>query len=426
MMCVGHDSQTPIDADPKPMRDVIFLVHRIPFPPDKGDKIRSFHLLKGLSQHYRVHLGAFIDHSEDRQYQDEVAQLCANTCFVDLDPRLARFRGVAGLLSREPLTFAYYRSRRLARWVKQVSTRHDVCALIAFSGCMAQYGKPSFGARRILDLVDVDSEKWRQYSAMSHGLLRWAYGREYRLLHQAEIAMAREFDYTVLVSDSEADLLRSRMGSDACRVKAIGNGVDTGFFDPSRDYPNPYAPSGAPVAVFTGAMDYRANVDAVQWFARAVWPHIRVQCPAAQFWIVGARPTIAVRNLDTLNGVVVTGRVEDVRPYLRYAQVGVAPLRVGRGVQNKVLEALAMTLPVVATPQAWEGIDPVPADCGVSTPDSDEMARAVSKYLQARQSAAVGRRFVAEHHDWGQAVERLRALVDSDTGRMVRPWRMAG
>lgn len=402
-----------LPASTRPVRDVIFLTHRIPYPPDKGDKIRSFHLLQGLSRHYRVHLGTFIDDPDDRRFRDVVAGSCASACFVDLVPSTARFRSLSGLFTGVPLTFAFYRSRRLARWVKQVRARHNVHALIAFSGCMAQYAKSGSGPTRILDLVDVDSEKWAEYSRVARGPIRWLYQREHRCLGRAEIRLAYEFNHTVLVSPAEADLLRNHMTQATDRVAVIRNGVDVSYFDPAIDFPDPYPRKNEPVAVFVGAMDYRANVDAVLWFTKEVWPTIRAACPTANFWIVGARPVSAVRALDRQTGVFVTGRVPDVRPYLRFANVAVAPLRIARGVQNKILEALAMELPVVATPQAWEGIDPAPPDCGQSTEYPKTMAKEISMYFQGpRQATKQGRRFVMERYAWNQAVHQFLRLIE--------------
>lgn len=421
MMRVFRGPDKPSSAGRTSMRDVIFLVHRIPFPPEKGDKIRSFHLLEGLSRRYRVHLGAFIDCPEDRQYQETVAKWCASSCFINLDPRLARCRSVAGLFTGEPLTLVYYRSRRLMRWVKQVITANDVAALIAFSGCMAQYGIAYPKVRRILDLVDIDSEKWRQYGQTTHRTFRWLYQREHQLLRRSEISLARTFDRTVLVSRQEADLLRPNLDRESSRVLEITNGVNTRYFDPSLSFPDPYPsdPSAkSPVVVFTGAMDYRPNVDAILWFAANVWARIRAHCPKAQLWIVGSNPVASVRVLGGQGGIVVTGYVPDVRPYLRYAKVAVAPLRIARGLQNKVLEALAMELPVVATPQAWEGIDldPTLPRLGDSTENAEDMASKVSGYLDVEcRSNTEGRRFVSERYNWTAVLRRFCQLVDGQS-----------
>lgn len=420
MRCV-RNPEILMSSSMQPMRDVIFLVHRIPFPPEKGDKIRSFHLLKGLSRCYRVHLGTFVDCPDDRQYQNQVAQWCASSCFVNLDPRLACWRSAAGLLTGEPLTFVYYRSGRLRRWVKQVMARYDIQALIAFSGCMAQYGIAYPNVRRILDLVDIDSEKWRQYSERTHRPFRWLYRREYQSLRRSEIRLARVFDETVLVSRQEADLLRSTMGRESQRPLEISNGVDTRYFDPSLTFPDPYRsePSAKPsIAVFTGAMDYRPNVDAILWFTANVWPRIRAHCPTAQLWIVGSRPAASVRELSGQAGIFVTGYVTDVRPYLRYAKVAVAPLQIARGLQNKVLEALAMELPVVATPQAWEGIDldVMQSRLGDSTGNAEVMAHKVSVYLAGQcRSNAEGRRFVSERYNWATVLRRFCQIVDGQS-----------
>ena len=339
------------------MDDLLFLVHRIPYPPNKGDKLRSFNLLKQLSRYYRVHLGAFIDDEDDWRHVEAVRALCGETHFAKLDPRAARLRSLPALFSRRPLSLPYYRDGGMRRWVRQVLRDQPVKRVLVFSGAMAQYvdTRRDTGLRRVMDFVDVDSDKWRQYAASQVWPMSWVYRREARTLLPYERRIAARFDASVFVSESEAALFRTLAPESAARVWGIHNGVDTAYFDPAREGPAPYPLHDKPI-VFTGAMDYWANVDAVTWFAKKVLPALRARDEDARFYIVGARPAEAVRELKRVTGVVVVGAVEDIRPYLAHAALAVAPLRIARGVQNNVLEAMAMAKTVVASPQALDGI----------------------------------------------------------------------
>jgi sugar transferase (PEP-CTERM/EpsH1 system associated) len=224
---------------------------------------------------------------------------------------------------------------------------------------MAQYVLSRFplpGVRSVLDFVDVDSDKWRQYASKRSWPLSALYERESRTLARFERAAARTFDASMFVSEAEVRLFLRSAPDCAERIGFVENGVDAQFFSPDGEYPDPYSGNRS-VLVFTGAMDYWANAEAVSWFATEVFPHVRRKHREARFYIVGARPGRDVTRLAQSDGsVVVTGRVDDVRPFLSHARAAVAPLRTARGVQNKVLEAMAMARPVVATPQALEGL----------------------------------------------------------------------
>ncbi len=338
------------------MDDLLLLVHRLPYPPDKGDKIRSHGLLRHLSQHHRVHLASFVDHGPDWQHVPAVQAMCASTFFAPLTPWVARVRSVGALAGRHALSLAYYRHAGMQAWVDRTVAGHGIKRIIAFSSPMAQYAEQHRQAHRIIDFCDVDSDKWRQYSERQSWPLDWLYRREARALLAYERRIASSWDAALFVSAAEADLFRALAPESGARVGHFNAGIDTSFFAPGGDHRNPY-PRGERALVFTGAMDYWPNVDAVQWFADAVFPRLLGAFPLLRFYIVGARPTRAVRALGMRYGVVVTGAVPDIRPYLQHARMAVAPLRIARGVQNKVLEAMAMARPVIASPQAFEGID---------------------------------------------------------------------
>ena len=336
------------------MEGLLFLAHRLPYPPNKGDKIRSFHLLRHLAQRYRIYLGAFVDDASDWQYADALAPYCAETKLIALHPRRNKLKSLSGLLTGEALTLPFYRNAALSKWAADLAREGSVSRGLAFSSAMGQF-MPQSLSRTVMDMVDVDSDKWTQYAQSQAWPLSWLYAREGRKLSTWEARMTQDFDATLLVSSAEAALLQKRVPEAADKIAAFENGVDTAYFSPQRDYPNPYSADALSI-VFTGAMDYWPNIDAVSWFAEHIFPTIRQQLSTAQFTIVGSRPAAEVQKLARLPGVIVTGSVPDVRPYLAHANCAVAPLRIARGVQNKVLEAMAMARPVVATPQAAEGI----------------------------------------------------------------------
>jgi sugar transferase (PEP-CTERM/EpsH1 system associated) len=412
------------------MDDLLFLSHRIPFPPDKGDKIRSFHILDHLAARYRVHLGCFYDDPSDTRHIGELERRCATVLCLPLQPARARLKSLAGLLKGQSLTQAYFHDVHLEKWVADTVRQYRPECIYIFGSAMAPFALPYKRMTRIFDMVDFDSEKWGAYALARPWPLSWLYARERRRLFDLERGAATQFDRTLLVSQVEADLFRRSVPEVADRILALSNGVDTTYFDPGLTYRSPFTPGVSPV-VFTGAMDYWPNVRAVEWFARNVMPAVARERPRVEFWIVGANPRRVVRRLADRRGTIVTGRVEDIRPYLAHAAAVVAPLQIARGIQNKVLEAMAMARPVVATPQAAEGIlregedelivraSPTEFAQGVLTAFGEEgtgigrRARTlVETRFQWRASWAVLDALLAGHDDHGEPVDaRLCASV---------------
>jgi len=396
------------------MSEVLFLAHRIPYPPDKGDKIRSWHFLRGLARHHTVHLGAFVDDDSDWAHEATLAKTCGELCLRPLPQKLATARSAFGLLNGEPLTLPYYRDRGLTNWVRDLASRRRLDGVFVFSSSMAQYAAPlklAPGARRVLDLCDVDSDKWRQYAAAHGWPMNLVYAREARLLEQRERRYVETFDATVVIADTEAEIVRQFAPRGAARVHVVVNGVDTDYFNPADNWPDPY-PAEAARIVFTGAMDYRANIDAVTWFAREILPRVTSERRDALFMIVGARPAPEVLALARDPSVRVSGRVEDVRPYLANADVVVAPLRIGRGVQNKVLEAMAMAKPIVATPVALQGLGTAAADVVLAASSERQYAELVVQALATRRAQVpAARARVIDRFGWGASLARLSALL---------------
>ena len=337
---------------------LLFLAHRIPYPPNKGDKIRSFHLFKYLSSRYRIFLGAFIDAPDDWQHVDRLHEWCEESFLLKLDASRAKLSSLRGLFAGQPLTLPYYHDRKMEEWVCRTVQEKGIEDVLIYSSAMAQYvlGSGFTGMRRVVDLVDVDSDKWRQYASKRRWPMSWIYRREADCLLGFEREISGIFDATLLVSEEEAELFRTLAPEVADRVFALRNGVDLEAFDIQRAYPNPYAADRRHL-VFTGAMDYWPNVDAVVWFAEKVFPGLRERFSGLEFHVVGSNPSEQVRMLAGQPGVEVTGSVEEIQPYIRHADVVVVPMRIARGVQNKVLEAMALARPVVVSPMGLEGID---------------------------------------------------------------------
>lgn len=384
------------------MPDLLFLAQRLPYPPNKGEKIRAWHELRHLARHYDIHLGCLVDDPADLPHVAALAPYCRDVHAVPIDPRRARLSCLGGLLTGEGLSVTYFRHRALTAWVNRVLDHVRPAVTFVYSSNMAPYvlHRPRHG-RLIVDLVDVDSEKWRELAAAAAGPMRIVYRREWRRIAALEERVAREADLSVLVSEPEADLLAARAPARASRIRAVVNGVDHRYFDPAGlAGPDPAAP---PEFVFTGTMDYPPNADAVAWFAQAMLPDIRAALPGARFTIVGANPTRDTQALAARDGVTVTGRVPDVRPYLARATAAVAPMRIARGMQNKVLEAMAMARPVVLTPGALEGIAATPGQEVILADTAADFARACIAIARADDAAALGaaaRRRIVRDYDW--------------------------
>ncbi len=396
------------------LKELLFLAHRIPYPPHKGDKVRSFHFLAYLSRFYRVHLGTFVDDPRDWAHVETVRAMCADAHFARLNPRMAKLRSARGLAYGAPLTLPYFRDRGLQAWVDHTFATRSIERVLVFSSSMAQYvaGRLLPGMRSVMDFVDVDSQKWAAYARESGVPLCWVYAREARTLLRYERGIAGTFDVNVFVSPEEASGFRELCPKHAGRVFSVENGVDANYFSPAGDYPNPFG-KGEYALVFTGSMDYHANVDAVCWFARDIFSTVRGQARGARFFVVGANPTAAVRALESIEGVRITGAVADVRPYVAHAAVVVAPLRIAQGVQNKVLEALAMAKPVLATSAAMAGI----RFRGPGVMVEDTVAALTGRALEALarpRSNYRGREFVLKHHDWARNVGRIVELIECD------------
>ena len=394
------------------MREILFLAHRIPWPADRGDKIRSHHILKRLCEMAPVHVGTFADDERDLRFVGEMDGILASN-HVELRSKPQWRAGAEALLTGQPVSVRSFASSLMQHWVDKLLASGRVSHIFGFSGQMAQYVPDDFDGRFIMDFVDVDSAKFESYAGEGNPLMRWVNAREGRLLGTFEREVALHADASLLVSEAEADLFRRRTGVD--NVMALGNGIDTEYYDPTAKFKKLHPVFPDPLIVFTGQMDYRPNIEAVTDFATHAMPIIRARRPEASFAIVGRNPTQPVSDLSMLPGVQVTGAVDDVRTWLGAADVVVAPLRIARGIQNKVLEAMAMARPVVASPAAAEGIDAQPGIHFFVEPDVAAEAERVCALLDQPSAAleigAAARAHVTQHYGWESQLSPLDGLL---------------
>ncbi|MFN5167373.1 MAG: TIGR03087 family PEP-CTERM/XrtA system glycosyltransferase [Pseudomonadota bacterium] len=394
------------------MASLLVLPHRMPYPPDKGDKVRSHHLLRHLARRHRVFVGTFVDDLADEAHLPALRAACAGLHAERLRPAAARVASLGALAAGGPLTMHYYRSAALADWVARTVCEQQIDAALVFSSAMAQYLEPHPGLPMLVDFVDVDSAKWAAYAPRHRWPLGWLYRREGRTLLAAERRIAQRARMSFFATAKEAELFRGLAPESRERVDSFDNGVDAEHFDPALAFASPFGDEPPPL-VFTGAMDYWPNVDAVAWFAREVLPALRRRRPQLRLWIVGRPPAPAVRELaaDPGAGVVVTGTVPDVRPYLRHAGVVVAPLRLARGIQNKILEAMAMARPVVAAASCVEAMHALDGRDLLAAAEPQQYLQAMERLLdhpaEAATLGAAARRCVREHYSWDAHLARL-------------------
>ncbi|UIJ43554.1 TIGR03087 family PEP-CTERM/XrtA system glycosyltransferase [Sphingomonas cannabina] len=400
------------------MGDILFLAHRVPFPPDRGDKIRAYHILKHLAAHRRVHLVTFAESSHDMKAKGGLDRLTANRSIFWRSKTRAR-AVLEALVSGQAASVTAFRHPMVPGAVRALLARHAIDTIYVFSSQMAQYLPPPSPRRRVvMDFVDVDSAKFADYAKGARWPMSWLYRREASALLAHDRAVATRADLSLFVSEAEAALFRARTGAE--RVHAVENGIDADRFAPDADFRR--IESQGQLIVFTGQMDYPPNVEAVTWFARSVLPHIRLRHPDARFAIVGRNPTAEVEAFARGEGVIVTGEVPDVRGWLAAAAVVVAPLKLARGVQNKVLEAMAMARPVVVSGAAAEGIDHDGTICVAD--DVAGIADAVVALLddpdQAEELGRSAREQVKRRYGWEARLAVLDELLGLTPRRQRR------
>lgn len=390
------------------MKPVLLLVHRIPYPPNKGDKIRSFHILKYLANRRDVILGAFVDDPADWQHVSFLKRFTKKQFIL---PRNGHFRASIrygfALLKHQPLSNAIYKNVKMQKWVSDVIRTEKIRDVVVFSSQMAQYIEKEKNLNKIIDFVDVDSLKWEQYSQQTTGLKRWIYKREASTLSNFEKNTAQKSRVSIFVTENEVNYFKDRSKLTE-NIISLGNGVDTDYFSPQHVYTSPFTQEKICRFVFTGMMDYWPNVDAVIWLSENVLPKLREANIAFKFFIVGGNPDAKVKKLSQQPDVVVTGRVPDMRPYLYHADFAVAPLRIARGIQNKVLEALSLNCPIIVSPFALEGIN-LPKHDNIQVAESElqwvDSIKALSKTAKSQRENT--HQLIKQQYSWDSALSGL-------------------
>lgn len=403
-------------------KDILILAHRIPYPPDKGDKIRTWHMLQHLAQHYRVTLVCLIDDPDDCRHIPVLQQMVHQFHFLVRTAKAMHLYAGVSLLSGRSFSQQCFYATKLQRVVDTYLETQKPSAILCFCSSMADYVFRSrhwpqrFAQITLLDdLIDVDSEKWLQYAEKKSGFMRWLYRREARLVRALERRIVSEFERVFLVSAEEKQVLGEHMPVD--NVEVLSNGVDLDYFSPAKVDSQRFS-SVAGKLVFSGAMDYWPNVEGAVWFAEKIFPLVRKEMPQTSFCIAGRNPTPAVRALEKIAGVEVTGTVPDMREHLATATVCVVPLLIARGIQNKVLEAMAMEKPVVATRGAATGTHAIDGE-ELSIADTEEgMATAIIELLGSEQRRVeMGRKartYVEREHSWSSHLQRLSEVIGRD------------
>lgn len=397
------------------MGEILFLAHRVPWPADRGDKIRSYNILSYLAEMALVHVGAFADDDRDMGFAAEMQPLFVST-YLELRDKPQWRAGIEALMSGASVSVTSFASDRMQTWVNDVIAAHDITHIFVFSGQMAQYIPSDFTGRVIMDFVDVDSAKFASYAKSGNPLMRWVNAREAKKLGAFEQSFAHRADCNLLVSEAEAAIFRAGGTLSADRVKALSNGIDTIFYDPNAAFEPPKKLVHGQMIAFTGQMDYRPNIEAVCDFAQGAFQIIRGRNPKAVFAIVGRNPASAVLALRQMPGVIVTGAVDDVRSWLSVADVVVAPLNIARGIQNKVLEAMAMAKPVVVSAAAAEGIDAKDGTHFIVANNPERQAQIICDLLSNKSARArlgnAARAHVVKEYGWARQLRSLNQIMD--------------
>ena len=394
------------------MGEILFLTHRVPWPPNRGDKIRSHHFLQELMDCAPVHVACFADDEAEQQIA-WARKVELQSCEIVIRTKPKWLGGIEAIVAGKPVSVACFDSPEIHAYVANVIATRPIDCIFVFSGQMAQFIPADFGGRVVMDFGDVDSAKFESYADEGSGPMAWINRREGRLLRAYEKDVAGLADYSLFVSEAEAGLFRKRSGLSDDRVKAIGNGIDLEFYGAPDVQPEGLEQSG-PMILFTGQMDYQPNVQAVQSFSNEVMPDILARFPEARFAIVGRAPAARVKQLDGRNGTIVVGSVDDIRRWIMAADVVVAPLRIARGIQNKVLEAMVMAKPVVASACAAEGIDAISGEHFLIADSVGDEARLVCELLdnpqQARRLGEQAKQLIHSQYSWQTQLQDLPTL----------------
>ena len=400
----------------------LFIAHRIPYPPNKGDKIRSFNEIKYLSKNHEIHLACLADDLNDLKYTKNLKKYCKIVSIIPLKLKTAKFKTIFSLLNKKPLSVSYFYSKKLQKIINHLLSINNYDAIICFSSPMAEYIFQSTNqiinqsTKLIMDFVDVDSDKWKQYAEYTKWPFSLIYKLESNRLAQYERKIAKIFHYSIFVSKKEAKLFYMQ-NPDINNILAIPNGVDFDYFNPYQLLVNnQQLASNHPFLLFTGAMDYYANVDGVIWFCKKIFPYLIKKYPKLKFYIVGRNPVPSIKRLANFN-TIITGYVDDIRPYYQKATIYIAPLRIARGIQNKILEAMAMAKPVISTSKAFEGIEATPNKDLLLADSEKEFIEKITMLLENPEKRKYlgisARQTIEKNYSWQHNLKILEEILAS-------------
>lgn len=414
---------------------ILYLAHRIPFPPNKGDKIRSFNEIKYLSKNHEIHLCCLVDNPKDLQYGNDLKKYCKTVNTVSINPKLAKLKSLIHIFSFKPLSIPYFYSQNLQKKINHLLSDINFDCILCFSSSMAEYiflskffnikiqNFSNTNPCLIMDFCDVDSNKWHQYSKSSMFPFSYIYKLESHRLSNYETRIAENFDHSIFISEKEVDIFQKK-NPHINNINFISNGVNSDYFNPEKSYSIniksdstsiDLSKNNFPTLLFTGAMDYHANIEGVVWFCEEIFPKIKTIIPEVLFYIVGSNPTFKIQRLQSENSIVVTGYVEDIRPYYQLADVCVIPLRVGQGVQNKVLEAMAMGKATITTSKAIEGINVIPGEHLLVENKPETFSQIVLMLLKdklyRKQLGIRARQFVKDNYNWDANMEKFEEFL---------------
>jgi polysaccharide biosynthesis protein PslH len=395
---------------------LLLLVQRIPFPPDKGEKIRSYNIVRYFAERYDVYLGTCIDDPADVAHIETLRAMVRELHVEQISKVSGLAHAALHWLTGAPLSFGFFRRAGLNRWVEDVMARVKPAHAICFSSNIMHALMQSKQQPPIIiaDFVDVDSQKWRDYVPTKSLSIRWIFQAEARRTHAQEAKLGAAATAVTFVTEEETALFAKLHPQLAHKSHAVSNGVDLTSFNPDIAFAKPEG-MGQHALIFTGRMDYWPNVDAVIWFVREVLPRLRQKLPEAQFYIVGGAPNAQVQALASEPGVIVTGRVADVQPYLQHGLAAVAPMQIARGIQNKVLEALAMAKPTIVSQEALTGVNAPVGEAVLLAATADQWIESIVMLAHdpARCAALsqAGRRYVQNHFAWSAKLAAMEALL---------------
>lgn len=387
---------------------ILYVCHRFPFPPQRGGKIRPFNMIKHLNGNHEVTVASLVCSDAEAKAAEGLGDYCTKYLMEKVDDYVAAGRMVARLPTPVPSSMGYFYSRKLARQIRRELATGNYDLIFVHCSSVAQYVEDVTGIPKILDFGDMDSQKWLTYAKVRRYPLALGYFVEGAKLERAEKKLAKKFDYCTCTTRAEMATLESyRTGA---RIGWFPNGVDHGHFRPGDA---PYDEDGI---CFVGRMDYYPNQECMFDFCKNTLPLLRRKRPGVTLTIVGADPPPTVRRLAAIPGVTVTGSVADVRPYVHRSAVNVAPLNIARGTQNKILESLAMGVPVVASTEAAGGVDAIPEQhlLTASSPlqYAGQILRLLNDPAERRKFSVAGRERMLTHHDWSASMRRLDKVID--------------